>query len=201
MNGLPEKTLFEKFFSGSSLATILVALIGQATFSIVYQIKNNEQQAASIEKVAIAQTTLRNEIVNLQTPLSMMVLKMEGRLAGLEAEQKMMIVRMEQADAALHTRIEAIDRGGTRALEVVVENQKRVLATLDRMQERMNQTDARVNDVQGRGVLVLQNNIDNLARDIKRLDELQVQLAKAFDAQTATLQELVKLFAHGPGPK
>ncbi len=45
--------------------TVVIAVVGQAVFSIVFQIRNNEQQGAQIEANQVALATLRNEMVNL----------------------------------------------------------------------------------------------------------------------------------------
>lgn len=185
--------------TGSAAATILVALVGQAAFSIVFQIRNNEQQSAAIEANKVAVMTLRNEIVNLQTPLSTLVLRMDGRLSAVEAEYKNMDQRLTANDAGTNARIDNIDKNGTRAMELVTANQTRVFAQLDRLGERMNTTDTRVNEVQSRGVLVLQNQVDLIRQDIKRLDEQQSRILQVLDNQYNTLNEFIRqLGPRGP---
>lgn len=56
----------------------------------------------------------------------------------------------------------------------------------------MNATDARVNEVQSRGVLVLQNQVDLIRQDIKRIDEQQARIISALDAQYNTITEFLR---------
>ena len=170
----------EALFSGSGLATILVALIGQAVVSIVFQIKNNEQQAALIEANRVAVETLSHQIVNLQTPLSSMVLRMDGRLSGLEVELKNLDARLTASDSTISGRIETIDRGGTRGLEIVSSAQQRALSQLDRQSERMNNLEGRLGDM----LLIRQ--------DIKRLDEQQARIIQVLDNQYNMLNDMAR---------
>ena len=193
MNGLPpEKTWLEKMLTGSAAATILVALVGQAVFSIVFQIRNNEQQTALIEANKVSIATLRNEIVNLQTPLSTLVLRMDGRLSALEADSKNTAVRLDHSDALQSARVDNIDKNGTRALDVVSANQQRMVTAIDRLEARLSSVDTRVTDVQGKGVLVLQNQVDLIRSDIKRIDEQQQRILSTLDQQYTTLNEFIK---------
>lgn len=153
----PEKTWLEKLLSGSSMATILVALVGQALFSIILQVKNNEQQTAAIEANRAAIHNLEYNITNLQTPLSALVLKMEGRVSANEAAAKLvdsqyqeLFKRIENNSLLLSSRIDIIDKG-TRALELISSNQQRVIITLDRLGEKVNLLEGRVNELRIQG--------------------------------------------------
>ena len=90
-----------KFLSGGGLVAVIMFLVGQATFSIVYQIINNEQQQAAIIANQVQLKTLRDEIANMQTPLSSVVLRLEARVVATEIETKRLDSAMMNASTAL----------------------------------------------------------------------------------------------------
>jgi hypothetical protein len=116
---------------------ILIALVGNAVFSIIFQIKNNEQQDAAIHANATEIHSFENNVINLQTPLSAMVVRLETRLISLEA-------RLNTSEA----RVETIDKNGTRAMESVLSTQQRMLQASDRFADRLLLVDQRLNELQ-----------------------------------------------------
>jgi hypothetical protein len=168
-----KRSIFDTLLTGSSLATILTALIGQAVLSIAYQITNNEQQASSIRAN-------------------------EHRIIALEVESHNQEERLNRAIAIVGARLDNIDIKGTRALDVVSSNQQRVISQVDRLNDRMNQTDTRVAEVQGRGVTQLQGQIDLVNQNIKRIDEQQTKMASTLDDLYKAIQSLAQYFHPNP---
>ena len=151
-----------KFLSGGGLVAIIMFLVGQATFSIVYQIINNEQQQAAILANQVQLKTLRDEIANMQTPLSQVVLRLEARVTANEIEQKRLDSVVANTITAIHTRIDSIDRSGTRGLENTVAAVSRVVTATDRNSDRILALDKRIGDVENRSVIQLQGQLLSL---------------------------------------
>lgn len=131
------RTWLETLLTGPSVIAILIALVGNAVFSIIFQIKNNEQQDAAIHANATEIHSFENNVINLQTPLSAMVVRLETRLISLEA-------RLNTSEA----RVETIDKNGTRAMESVLSTQQRMLQASDRFADRLLLVDQRLNELQ-----------------------------------------------------
>lgn len=196
------KGWMDRFVSSpSAMATILIALVGQAAFSIVYQIVNNEQQAAQIELGKVAITTLRSEIVNLQTPLSSIVLKLESRVSAIESDHKNMEARMTASDAATTARVDAIDRSGTRGLDALVTTTKRNSDQLDRLAERAIMQDKKLNEFELRSITQIQSQLDQFKLIIQRVEEQQGRIIQALDSMYATQTEMLRSIPKPPAKR
>lgn len=62
------------------ITSILIAIFGQVSASIYFQITNNERQEHAIEANAVAIKDMRDTIFSMQTPLGSRVIKMEDRI-------------------------------------------------------------------------------------------------------------------------
>lgn len=178
------RTWADRLTSGGTIVSILIALIGQAVFSIVWQIRNNEQQEAKIQANMVAINTLRSEIVNLQTPLSAMVLKMEGRVGALEMQYPHMEKLLSSQDEKMGARLEAIDKGGTRELTAVIASITRLSAQTDRNSDRITATEKGITDLQSQ--ITIANTV--VANINIRLDKIVQVLDSAYDK----LNELIR---------
>jgi hypothetical protein len=70
-----------------------------------------------------------------------MVVRLEVRLTSLEA-------KFNASEAAIVSRIETIDKNGTRAMESVLSTQQRMLQASDRFADRLLLVDQRLNELQ-----------------------------------------------------
>jgi len=152
----PRKTWLEQLLSGSAIATILVALIGQAMLSVVYQIINNEQQAASIHEIVTAQRNFEHAVKD----------KFEDLVRRYDENNR---------------RLEQIDTVGTRALSLVNANQQRVMTQLDRFSERMIMLDKKIGDTDLSSIVKVQGLVDLIAANVKRLDEQQTRMSSIIE--------------------
>jgi hypothetical protein len=187
--------LIEKFLSSSVVATILIALMGQAAVSVLYQVINNEQQAANIKTNEVMISNLKHEIYNLQTPLSVIVVRMEARIATTENDIKRLVENTHSTDTLLSTRIDQMDRVGTRALEATAAALQRVTMTQDRVVTRIEGLDKRVGDFENRTVLQLQGQLDMIRENIKRIDEQLLRTVQSLDATYNMLQDHLRQMA------
>ncbi len=161
-----EQSWVTKVFTGPALATILVALIGQAAFSIVYQIVNNEQQNAALLRNETAIKDLKDSINDMRTPLSIRVFKLEDNLTNV-------VMQNAASHLEMNKRIDQMDTIGTRALAIVSNNQLRVMSQLDRLAERIMLTDKRIGEADVAPTLIkLQAQIDVMSQNIKRIEEI-----------------------------
>lgn len=156
-----EQSFVERVFSGSAIATILIALVGQSILSIVYQIVNNEQQAAQITANLVAVKNLESNVYNLSTPLSNRVFKLEDRFEAAERRHD-----------ELGKRVDQIDTAGTRALGLVTANQQRVMGQLDRLGERQIMMDRKLGDIDSKSITTMQNRVEAMEQNIKRIETL-----------------------------
>lgn len=156
-----------------ALATLVVAVLGQALFSIVFQVINNEQQEARIAANAQALSDFKTSVNNLQTPLSQHVFKLEDAA-----------IDIRKAVDEVGKRLDTVDTAGTRALALVSANQQRVMSQVDRLGERIIMADKKIVEVEGKATAaapVLQIKLEELARNISRLDEQQRRIIEALD--------------------
>lgn len=97
------------------ITSILIAIFGQVSASIYFQITNNERQEHAIESNNVAIKNLQESIVSMQTPLAGRVIKMEDRI--------------EEGS----NRIRAIQEENVRNFARIEEQQERMLAALDNL--------------------------------------------------------------------
>lgn len=187
-----------KFLSGGGLVAVIMFLVGQATFSIVYQIINNEQQQAAIIANQVQLKTLRDEIANMQTPLSSVVLRLEARVVATEIETKRLDSAMMNASTALNARLDGMDRTGTRGLENTTSAVTRLSVAIDRNGDRLAILDKRIGDVENRSVIQLQGQLELIRENIKRIDDQLTRTVQALDATYNSLQDHLRV-AHPRG--
>lgn len=166
------RNFVERVFSNpGAIATIFVAVIGQAIFSVVLQIINNEQQEAKIAANALALSEFKSAVNNLQTPLSNHVFKIE------EA-----IIDIRKSDDDVAKRLDVVDTAGTRALSLVAANQQRVMSQLDRFGERLLMQDRKLTELESKaGNPLLQAKMEELGRNETRLEDQQRRIIEALD--------------------
>ena len=97
------------------IATILIAIFGQVTASIYFQITNNERQEQAINRNSEQLKELRETIFSQQTPLAQRVIKLEDRI-----------------DEAAN-RIIFVQRQNERDLVALKEQQERILGAVDNL--------------------------------------------------------------------
>lgn len=64
----------------AALVALVLAIAGQAIFSIYFQVVNNEQQQAQIIANVQSIKDVRDQIYSMQTPLAARVIKLEDRM-------------------------------------------------------------------------------------------------------------------------
>lgn len=163
---------FERLISNpGAIAAILAAIAGQAVFSIIFQITNNEQQEARITANAQALTDFKSAVNNLQTPLSGHVIKIEGE-----------IIDIRKAIDEFAKRMDTVDVAGTRALALVAANQQRETTQVDRLAERIIMQDRKVTELEGKVTNpVMQARIEEVNRNVGRLEDQQRRIIQALD--------------------
>ena len=79
--GAVSKGIFGKLVENpAALVTLVLAIAGQAIFSIYFQVVNNEQQQAQIIANVQSIKDMRDQIYSMQTPLAARVIKLEDRM-------------------------------------------------------------------------------------------------------------------------
>lgn len=175
-NGDSDKSrgFIERLLSNpGALATLVIAVLGQALFSIIFQIINNEQQEARLNANAQALSDFKSQVNNLQTPLSQHVFKVEDA-----------VLDIRKAIDEVGKRLDTVDTAGTRALGLVSANQQRVMSQVDRLGERIIMADKKITEVEGKSAAsapILQIKIEELARNITRLEDQQRRIIEALD--------------------
>lgn len=166
-----ERGFIERIFANpGAVATILIAVIGQAVFSIVLQVSNNEQQESKIAANAVALAEFKAAVNNLQTPLS-------GHVIRLESE----LIDIRKAIDEVGKRLYSVDNAGTRALGLVAANQNRETAQIDRLAERIIMQDRKVTE--------LETKIVAPSIQLEALKEQQLRILQALDNAYNLLQE------------
>lgn len=166
-----ERGFIERIFANpGAVATILIAVIGQAIFSIVLQVSNNEQQESKIRANTVALAEFKSSVNNLQTPLSGHVIKLESEL-----------IDIRKAIDEINKRLDTVDNAGTRALSLVAANQNRETAQVDRLAERIIMQDRKVSE--------LENKIVSPTIQLEALKEQQLRILQALDNTYNILQE------------
>lgn len=166
--GIVERTLSNP----SAIATILIAVLGQAIFSVMFQISNNEQQAARIEANAAGLTEFKAAVNNLQTPLS-------GHVIKLESE----VIDIRKAIEEIGKRINTVDNAGTRALALVASNQQREIAQIDRLAERIIMQDRKLVELEAKMAS------PQVQVQLDALKEQQMRIIQALDNNYNLLNE------------
>lgn len=162
----------EKIFSNpGAIATVVVAVLGQAIFSIIFQVINNEQQAAQIALAGAELANFKNQVNNMQTPLSAHVFKVEEGILDLRKAYDEHIKRLD-----------ALDSSGTRALALVSSNQQRVMSQVDRLGDRLLMQDRKLGELEAKSTNpVLQAKIEEIGRNEARLEDQQRRIIEALD--------------------
>lgn len=79
--GAVSKGIFGKLVENpAALVALVLAIAGQAIFSIYFQVVNNEQQQAQIIANVQSIKDMRDQIYSMQTPLAARVIKLEDRM-------------------------------------------------------------------------------------------------------------------------
>lgn len=165
-----------------ALATLVVAVLGQALFSIVFQVINNEQQEARIAANAQALSDFRSQVQNLQTPLSQHVFKLEDA-----------IIDIRRAFDTDSKRLDAVDSSGTRALAIVSANQQRVMSQVDRLGDRLIMQDKLLAELSNKSAVIsplFQQKLDEITRNISRLEDQQRRIIEALDNLYSTVSKI-----------
>ena len=125
-NANGKKPFLERFFSTPQVvATIGMALLGQAIFSVVFQVRNNEQQAAALAANNTAIRDLRDVVYGMNTPLAQRVGKIEDRTeANTEIYRETL------------RRLESIDSGGTRIAQGSLAQFEAVKVNISRIEDQ-----------------------------------------------------------------
>lgn len=182
-DGSERRGFLERLISNpGALATLVIAIFGQALFSIIFQVINNEQQEARIAANAQALSDFKNQVTNLQTPLSQHVFKLEDAA-----------IDIRKAVDEVGKRLDTVDTAGTRALSLVSANQQRVMSQVDRLGERIIMADKKIVEVEGKATAagpVMQVKLEELARNISRLDEQQRRIIEALDNLYSTVSKI-----------
>lgn len=172
-NGDGRRGFLERILSNpGAIATILVAVLGQAIFSIMLQITNNEQQEAKIMANASSLSEFKAAVNNLQTPLSGHVIKIESEMIDLR-----------KALEEIGKRIDTVDNAGTRGLGLVAANQQREITQVDRLAERLIMQDRKLVELEAR----LAN--PQMQVQLDALKEQQMRIIQALDNQYNLINE------------
>lgn len=166
--GIIERTLSNP----SAIATILIAVLGQAIFSVMFQISNNEQQGAMIAANATALADFKAAVNNLQTPLS-------GHVIKLESE----VIDVRKALDEIGKRIDTVDNAGTRALSLVAANQQREISQVDRLGERLIMQDRKLVELEAK------QSSPQIQVQLDALKEQQLRIIQALDANYNLINE------------
>lgn len=165
-----------RWFNVPAIVSIIIAIVGQMFVSIWWAAGESARITATTEAVK----RLENNVISLNTPLSVRVITLEKRVEDFINEYV--------------KRIDQIDQQGTRALATIISNQQRISGTLDRLGERVLLQDKRISEIEGRAVYQIQSQIDVINTNIKRVDEISQQTKRLLDAQNAALSEFFKRY-------
>ena len=163
-----------RWFNAPAVVTIIIAVVGQMFASVWWAASESARITATEE----ALKRLENNVVSLNTPLSVRVITLEKRVEdGIRDNTEQ------------NKRIEAMDQQGTRALALISSNQQRGLAQLDRIAERVLLQDKRLGDIEGQMLYKIQSQIDGVTENIKRVEEAARQIKSIVDAQSSAMNE------------
>lgn len=165
-----------------ALATLVVAVLGQALFSVIFQVINNEQQEARIASNAQALSDFKSQVQNLQTPLSQHVFKLEDS-----------VIDLRKANDEVGKRLDTVDMAGTRALALVSANQQRVMSQVDRLSDRLIMQDKVIAEMNSKSAVIsplFQQKLDEITRNISRLEDQQRRIIEALDNLYSTVSKI-----------
>lgn len=165
-----------------ALATLVIAVLGQALFSIIFQVINNEQQEARIAANAQSLIDFKAQVNNLQTPLSQHVFKLED-----------LALDLRKALDELAKRLDTVDVAGTRALSLVSANQQRVMSQVDRLGDRLIMQDKVIAETNSKSAVIsplFQQKLDEITRNISRLEDQQRRIIEALDNLYSTVSKI-----------
>lgn len=185
-----DRTWIERFVSPGVIATILIAVMGQTGVSIIYQVINNEQQEAKIKANTDEAKYLREQVFTMQTPLSQKFIKLEDQ-----------VVALRNSHDELGKRLDQIDTAGTRALSLVTANQQRVMSQVDRLGDRLIMQDKVVSEIGSKTtniVPVFQTKLDEMTRNISRIEEQQRRIIEALDNLYSTVSKIPPVLRSDP---
>ena len=166
-----KQSFIERFVtSPPAIATLLMAIFGQAMFSIYFQVVNNEQQAAGILANAGAVKELREAIYSMQTPLAQRVIKMEDKNDETLKSQ-----------IELTKRIDTIDIGGSRGLQIVISNQQRVMTQIDHISTQLSNDERKISEVENKVNSLFNVRMEEVNRTTARLEDQQKRIIEALD--------------------